>query len=249
MDSIIQAKVIPPENRFRQNIAQLSETLACIIQDLKDEGHSFVHPIVIKLIATFLERFDADILIRNFIYYSNEYWEMIKKRNEDFFFEHADNIFRDLADYVPNAQKHINTFKKLFSAKDDYDKFLVVQVDRDLIWDYFDCMIKISIKYVHIFKNPIWKVKGGKTIRGYNAKYTEVTQFLSNIKASKQAIMWEIELRWPSNAGSTQINSSKSNPSVDSEPLILAGSLDNNQNGHRKIILGSVKNTKAISSK
>lgn len=201
MDSLKQAKIVPPENRFRKNITQLSETLATIIGELQDDGHTFVPPIIIQLITTFLENFDAHTLIRNFIYYSGEHWGMIKKRNEDFFFDHADNIFRDLGDYVPNAQKHINTFKSLFAAKDDNDDFLVVQDDRNLIWEYFDSMIKISIKYVHIFKNPTWKVKNGKTIRGYNAKYAKNTEFLSNIKASKHAIIWEIELKWPSTAG------------------------------------------------
>ncbi len=200
METPKQVKMVPPEERFRKNIAQLSETLGAIIDELKEQGHMFVKPIIIKLMTAFIESYDAHTIIRNFVYYSNEHWAMIKERDENFFFKHADDIFRDLGDYVPNAQKHIDTFKSLFAAKDENGDFLVVQEDRNLIWEYFDSMIKISIKYVHIFKNPVWKVKHGKVIRGYDAKYTKVTQFLSKIKASKQAIIWEIELKWPASA-------------------------------------------------
>lgn len=115
-------------NRFNQVMLEFAELLKDTVHYLHGEGLTDVTPSKIELVITFLETLlnaDPTKLINTFITYSTENlnedntelvtcWHQIHNRDEEFFVEHCQKIFRDVP--LVDPKKHISTFKMLFTT-------------------------------------------------------------------------------------------------------------------------------------
>lgn len=137
---------IPPEEiRFKDNVTGLIEFVHELISQCFDEGKTTIDPNLIQIAANFVGSFDSNILIKHFIKKSYKYWDNVLDKEESFFRDNCADVFGDL------PMKEVNAFQDLFNSEGDP---IINQDDKDYIWEYFNSLIKISIKYVHKERGP-----------------------------------------------------------------------------------------------
>ena len=133
----------PEEDRFSRNATIMAQAVQEGVQNLYDAGYQTVSPVIVSVVAAVISSFDKKVLIEGFI--DNSYrqcWEKIRLRDEVFFVENASQVFQ----YLPVDK--VNLFKDLFTTKDKNGNSVVPEDIKDQVWNLFDSMIKISIKYV-----------------------------------------------------------------------------------------------------
>ena len=133
--------MVSQEEKLYQNLVDMLDLVRELVASCFEKGWTEIHPNVIQIASSFLSTMDKDILIDNFISRSYFYWDQIKKKDEDFFFDNAHKVFTEL----PSDQ--VQAFTVLFTAHDD-DKLIVSEEDRESVWEYLHCMVKISIAHV-----------------------------------------------------------------------------------------------------
>ena len=177
----------PEEERFLQNILDLTDLVYELSAMCWDAGCNDINPKLVLLARGYLSGYDPVDLIETYIRYSNEYWGEIKSREENFFINHANEIFM----HLPIKTDNINAFKIFFTTVDKNSEYVIIQDDRDAIWDIFESLVKICIKYVHRVRG-VKLVDTGKGLRpGYiNKKFPE-------IEVRKLAKIWGIKLPVP----------------------------------------------------
>ena len=79
----------------------------------------------------------------------------------------------------------------LFTATDEDGEFIVIQEDRDALWDMFDSIVKICVKYIHRIRG-VKLVDTGKGMRPIYSKKS-----FPEIRVREIARKWEIELPIP----------------------------------------------------
>lgn len=177
----------PEEVRFMTNLLDLADLVHELASTCWDAGRHDVNPSLVAIAQNFLESYDANELIDVFIRNSHMYWDKIRDRNEDFFISNAHVVFQNL----PVKTDSINAFKVFFEAKNDKGEYIIIKEDRDAIWDMFDSLVKICIKYVHKARgSKLVQTKDGIRPAYKNKKYQE-------IKVREQAKLWGIELPIP----------------------------------------------------
>lgn len=102
----------------------------------------------IHLAKVLLEAMNNEELIAIFITKSYTFWNEIKDMNEEFFVEHANNIFGSI------GGKFISNYGKAFKERDTFGNLIVDEELRGEIWKAFIVMVKISIKYIHETREP-----------------------------------------------------------------------------------------------
>lgn len=164
---------VPAEERFHTNIVGFGNLAFQLISDANAAGFKTINPKLVELACTIINRYNNIEIIDNFIYFSHpseikqyeltknggaqatitlnalsmeNHWDKIYVRNENYFIEHANKIFSKL------PMNNVNLFKDLFELKDSNGNQVINENDRNLIWDYFDSFVNISIKYA--IKNP-----------------------------------------------------------------------------------------------
>ena len=178
----------PEEERFNRNVLDLSDLVHELTTICWDEGCKDVNPVLIIGAKLFISSYDKIELIETFITYSWEFWEEVKERNENFFLEHASAIF----EHLPVDKGNIGAFKLLFTAEDRDGTYIIDQEDRDAVWDMFDSLVKICIKYVHRVRDmKLLDTGSGMKPIYVNKKFYEI----KNIR--KLAKEWDIELLIP----------------------------------------------------
>ncbi len=193
----------PEEERFLRNLLDLADLVHELASTCYDAGCEDVNPNLIHMARNYLAGYDGDVLINTFIRNSGgetdetgdplkstatgEYWSEIKNRNEVFFLDHAATIFKNL----PIDAKHINAFQVFFTAKDEEGEDIVIDEDKDAIWNIFDSLVKICVKYIH----RIREVKYKDTGRGLRPEY--VHKYYPKIGVRGLAKIWEIDLPLP----------------------------------------------------
>lgn len=174
-----------PELRFVENVKGMSEMIIDLIDSVQKQGHPTISPVMVKLGVAFILSKNPIDIIQNFINRSYPHWNEILSRDETFFVKHANSIFGD----VPSDS--VDAFKELFTLRDDNEEFVVNKDDREAIWEYFDSLIKISIKYIHENRGPKLKEKVGKTVKCYSK------HFMDDIDIIKYAPKWKVKLEFP----------------------------------------------------
>jgi len=177
----------PEEERFMTNILDLTNLVHELATICWDAGRKDINPHMVAIAENFLERYDPVTLIEIFIEHSYDHWDKIRERDETFFINNAHVIFQ----HLPVDSSNINAFKVFFEAKNDKGEHIIIQDDRNAIWDIFDSLVKICIKYVH-------KVRGVKLIKtadGIQPRY--VNHKFPKIKVREQAKLWGIDLPIP----------------------------------------------------
>jgi len=184
-----------PEERFHANVVGLGELLHDIVREVNGKGYEIVTPQVIELAVRVLEKLDHITVIHSFIRKSNEKektegdlkehcWEKIRVRDRRFFLQNAGKIFSDL------PMSKVNAFSHMFSLKDADGNFVVSKEDEEEIWEYFESLVKIAIKYIHEKRQPILIRHESEEIRRYEKRAFEEVDLASHAK------FWEIELEF-----------------------------------------------------
>jgi len=157
-----------------------------LIDIVYEHGHEIVSPQLVGFVGPVLQGIDKIELIETFInstYMPNEeFWTQINQRQEVFFYEHANSIFKQL------PMNNVNAFKTLMSANDDDGNQIITAEDREVLWDFFGTLIKICIHYVHEGRKP--KLHDGKP------RYTK--KFFDHISIETHAKTWNVKLNFSS---------------------------------------------------
>lgn len=115
------------------------------------------------------------------------HWDKINERDEKFMEENAFAIFR----IVPAG--NVNEFRKIFQSKNDKGEYIVGKEDRDIIWDYLETFVRISLRYIHDEREPYSIMVDGKKKFNYHVKYVR------DIDLTYHGKKWEIQEKflWP----------------------------------------------------
>jgi len=191
---------IPPEEeRFLTNILDLTYLIHELSGTCYDAGYD-VNPTLIMFAAKYLENSDPVTLIEPFIKYSYKFWGEetedengnkiggeIKNRKEEFFINNAHEIFKNL----PIQSDKLNAFKILFTATYKNGDDIIDQDERNNLWEMFDTLVKISIKYVHRVRGIVLK----STPNGIVPKYKN--PLFTYVKVGELSKIWKIDLPIP----------------------------------------------------
>ncbi len=179
---------VPEEERFMTNIKDLIDLMHELITMCWDAGIKDVNPMMVSLAGNFVTSYNNVELIETFIEHTYlECWEKIRLKDEEFFIKHTDKIFGQL----PVGKQHIDAFKLLFTSKDSDGEYIIVQEDRDAIFDIFGSLVKICIKYVHRVRDCHLVEKDGRMVPRY--RYEKFPK----IKVREHAKNWKIDLPIP----------------------------------------------------
>lgn len=186
--TIKNMNLAPEEERFAKNTIIMAQAVHESIKKLYDSGYKTVDPNIISLAVTVISAFDKHYLVQGFIETSHEKcWDGIKKRDEEFFVNNASDIFG----YLP--MEHVNLFKDLFMTKDTNGNCVISQSLKNQLWDLFDAMIKISIKYIHKNRGPFSYTADQGVINAYNSS------FFDEVDLHHHASVWCVKLEFPPN--------------------------------------------------
>jgi hypothetical protein len=181
--------IAPEEERFSKNTTIMAQAVHESVQKLYNAGYKTVDPTLIGLAVTVISAFDKHYLIQGFIENSHEKcWDGIKRRDEIFFVDNASDIFK----YLPMDK--VNLFRDLFLTKDSHGNSVISQSLKNQLWDLFDAMIKISIKYIHKNRSPHSYQTYEGIINAYRAS------FFDEVDIEKHSSVWGIKLDFPPNS-------------------------------------------------
>jgi hypothetical protein len=145
-----------PEMRFHKNLVALGDLLYTLTLEITNKGYQTLNPTLVEFASSVIANYDKRFVIENFIVYSNEYWDKIRERNEEFFRENAGNIFKGI------PLHNVNAFRDIFTLKDERGEFLIDPVDKKTVWDFFFALIRISLHYLN--ENPEFHLKKVKDL-------------------------------------------------------------------------------------
>jgi len=177
----------PEEERFITNVLDLTALVHELASICWDAGRKDINPQLVLFAENYLEGYDPKKLIDVFIRYSHNFWDQIKNRDEIFFIENAHVIFK----HLPVDSSNINAFKVFFTAKDENGNNIIEEDDRMAIWDIFESLVKICIKFIHRVRG----VKLVSTKKGLRPAYIE--KKYPKIKVKELAKLWKIDLPMP----------------------------------------------------
>ena len=179
--------VAPEEERFAKNTTIMAQAVQECVQKLYNDGYKTVDPTIVTMAVSLISSFDKHYLIQGFIDSSHDTcWDKVKERSEDFFVNNAGDIFK----YLPMAQ--VNLFKDLFTTKDARGVSVISQSLKDQIWQLFDAMIKISIKYIQKGRDPYsYQNENGELVNKYGAS------FYDEVDLNHHAKVWNVKLEFP----------------------------------------------------
>ncbi|CAH6420859.1 Hypothetical protein HVR_LOCUS1308 [uncultured virus] len=178
----------PEHERFAKNTTIMAQAVHEGVKRLYDAGYKTIDPDLIDSAVRVISIFNKHFLIQGFIENSHEKcWDKFKEREEDFFVENAGDIFK----YLPMDK--VNLFKDLFVTKDSAGNSVVSQNLKNQLWDLFDAMIKISIKYVHNNRSPYSYSTPNGISNAYGAS------FFDEVDIGHHANVWNVRLEFPPN--------------------------------------------------
>jgi hypothetical protein len=176
------------EERFMTNIKDLTDLIHELITTCYESGIKDINPMLVGLASSYISSLDKKELIETFIEHTHEEcWEKIRLKEEEFFVNHTDKIFGNL----PVGKNHIDAFKILFTSKDKDGEYIIIEDDREAIFDIFRSLVKICIKYVHRVRECYLLEKDGKMVPRY--RYEKFPK----IKIREHAKKWKIVLPMP----------------------------------------------------
>lgn len=179
--------IAPEEERFAKNTTIMAQAVQECVQKLYNAGYKTADPATISLVVSMISAFNKHYLIQGFIQNSHQTcWDKIKERKEIFFVENAGDIFANL------PMDKVNLFKDLFTTKDAKGVSVIAQSVKDQIWQLFDSMVKISIKYIHKNRSPYsYQTSDGQVVNTYGAS------FFDEVDIKYHAKIWEVKLEFP----------------------------------------------------
>ena len=138
------------QEKIKANLSDLADLMIELISSCHAAGKTEITPELVKWVKeAYVNKYNLDDMMNNFIKYTRLHWEEIYSKNENYFIEDAIKIFGD----IPSDQ--VNITKVLFQSKDDLGKSIISQVDKNAIWNFVTAMVKISIVHIHKCRKPI----------------------------------------------------------------------------------------------
>ena len=178
----MSATVAPDEERFAANANILGKAILQAITELYNKGYQTVPPLLVQIAVGVIASYDKHQLIQGFIENSHaKCWDSIRERDEEFFVENVGTVFR----YLPTQQ--VDLFKDLYMTRDKDGKPVITDMLKTQIWNLFDSMIKISIKYIHNQRGPYADANG----QHYKCDFYE------DIDIRTHAEKWRLTLNFP----------------------------------------------------
>lgn len=165
---------IPEEERFKGTVVELLDFINTdIISDLNKRNIKIgIDKGLIILGIEAIGQFDNNEFITGFIEKSNSHWSEIKSRNEIFFIRHSGEIFKMAPLFLVKA------FTDLFNQN------LLSNDNKESMWEFFESMVRICIKYIHKNRHPYTE----------NGVEYYKTPFFQNIKLKKVSEEWGVKL-------------------------------------------------------
>ena len=140
--------------RFVLNMEGLFQLISELVDSAYKSNYKIVNPTLVNLAGFVLFKLDKEYIIKTFIEKSHPHWELIKKRDEDFFINAAGKVFAGL------PVDAIGAFKELILLRTSTGERFITEDDRDAIWDYFESLVRISLHYLseNPEKNNKWNI-------------------------------------------------------------------------------------------
>lgn len=174
------------EDRFADNVADLTDILHRLVVSMYNRGYNVVSPDMFQFIAFIIRSFSRTKLINDFIKKSHMHWGRIKNREREFFIENASDIFDEL------PAENVKCFAQLFSIRDDAGNFVIGKNKEDEIFDFFEALVKISIKYIHRIRDPYsFTTPDGSIVSRYRHQYFD------QVDLAYESHIWNVKLVFP----------------------------------------------------
>ena len=129
--------LLPVEARFKINVGYVGQIVLAIVDKHIAKHKELPDPRLITMGNSVIEGLKAEDIIKVFIKKSKQFWPNIKKRQESFFTEQADQVFGK----VPMVDLH--AFKIVF------ERNLLDDAEKTRLWDYFNQMVRQAIRYLY----------------------------------------------------------------------------------------------------
>lgn len=149
------------QEKLKANLSGLADLMIELIGACYQEGKTVISPSLVEWVKeTYVDKYNLDDMMNNFIKYTRLHWDKIYTRDENYFINDAIKIFGD----IPADQ--VNITKVLFTSTDSQGRSILSKEDKDAIAQFIISMVKISIVHIHKCRKPV-KDKDG------SIKYTE----------------------------------------------------------------------------
>ena len=133
--------------KFKENVLLLAHNFKAMNLTAIESGYNFVDNGIMTFIEIYLSRLNPRDMVVSFVKFSHMYWNEISVRDRNFFNEHAEKVFDFSGKNVDSeigtvaGQKNVFLFKQLLTTPG-----AVGDDDIDLIWSFFEVLVKISYK-------------------------------------------------------------------------------------------------------
>lgn len=134
-------------DKFKENVLLLAHNFKAMNLSAIDMGFDFVDNGIMTFIEIYLSRLNPKDMVVSFAKYSHMYWSEIASRDRSFFYEHAERVFdfsgKDVDSEIGTVagQKNVFLFKQLLTTPG-----AVGEEDINLLWSFFEVLVKISYK-------------------------------------------------------------------------------------------------------
>lgn len=174
------------EDKFLRSVTELTDLIHELVEDACQRGYTIIPPLLVKMGGQYLSsHYSKEKIIQGFIKRSHAHWDAIHERKEEFFASNANAIFGGL------PLDNVDAFKKLFTLKDKNGVHVIAKEDRAAIWDFFDSLVKISIRYIFEGRRPSIRVTNdGKK------KPVYLASFFDEVELERHAKNWGIKLEF-----------------------------------------------------
>lgn len=195
---------LSPEERFKSNLLALFDIVSEMFNEGVDNNVIKSGINILPLIKLFIKKTPSEYMIKRFIKRTNKYWDIIKKKDDDYIKTRLLDIFNNVQEKGLDAVKededfkedieednklvnslskdHFVVFKDLLSGSYTYegDNYTILDSDRkEDIWRIMHSFVKISLCYIH---------NGRKWV---GDKYT--VPFFDTIKVKELASEWGVK--------------------------------------------------------
>lgn len=188
----------PPEERFKANLLALFDIINSMFKEGIDNGVIKNTINILPLVKLHIKKKNSEELIDDFITKTSDFWEIIKKKDDQYIKEKLLDIFNDVkekgvAEVKNNIKEknnivnsltgdHFVIFKDLLSKSYIYEdkEYYILDDDRkEEIWSFMHSFVKISLCHIH------------QTRKMIDGKYSVV--FFNDINVKELAKEWKVK--------------------------------------------------------
>lgn len=145
----------------------------------KIEKSKIIPPHFLNIVENMFNSYEVHVMIENFIILTYNHWPQIKNKDEDYLIQFSKDYTKNIPFIGESFEHYIDTIEK--NRRDIFSK-----EDEEYIWEKtFEC-IKLSIRYTHYARDPIFSEDQGKI--KYQVRYAP------NLSVNKMKEIWNLEL-------------------------------------------------------